>query len=241
MKGTHRGHGSSRVLRGKRGFELSIGFIVILIMTIVIFTSSLVLVRKFFVETKNIERTLSTDAQRQIENLIVSGQTIAVVPALVETTRGKGVTSGVGFVNILPEKRTFFVVVVFSNAFGTDESLITDATPEIMDKWVLYNPGPYEVVRGERITIPLRTNPSQQLEGGIRTPDGTYIYNICIFVNNPKAGISAASIEAGIRDGTSYLTKCRDTSHPQRGTPTRTSLGDTLYTRKTYKFTVGVD
>ncbi|MEK6822569.1 MAG: hypothetical protein AABY13_01970 [Nanoarchaeota archaeon] len=166
----------------KKGFELSVGFIVILIITLVIFTSSIFIINKFFVQTREIEETLSTENAQQIERLIAQGQPIVVVPNVVVTELNKPVTAGIGFTNILDEG-DFYVFVGFAAAFEEDETEMTDVDFDAMKKWTLYGNGPYTLEKSEREVIKVVIEPQAFIttpRPQMKTKPGTYVYNVCI-------------------------------------------------------------
>jgi hypothetical protein len=212
----------------RKGFELSVGFIVILIITIVIFTSSIVVIRKFFVSTTEIETGLSTEAQGQIESLLSAGQSVALVPQLYETSTGKSNVGGIGIVNTLKEKRKFYIIITFSKAFDSEDKQIIDVDPEKVESWLLFNPGPYELEQAERIPAKLLVKPGFQITDGTPTKPGTYIYNVCILQAIPSLYASTINNVLNAR-----RTDCSSKA--------ATQIGNTLYNAQKYKLQVKID
>lgn len=85
----------------KKAIELSINFIVILILSIVIMSSSFILVRQFFGKATEMKAKLDSDTETQIRGLLVSGQRVAIPLHTKEAKIGEFVTFGVGISNIL--------------------------------------------------------------------------------------------------------------------------------------------
>ena len=209
--------------RSKKGFETSIGFIVILIITLVIFASSIAIIRNFFTTTNTIQTSLTTDAQQQIEELLSSGTSVAIVPSTIETSTGKQQAIGAGWVNTGALEQ-FYVVIGFRTAFNLDDtpmgcsSCANSDKPnaQTVNKWLLYDTGKasaYNLARGERKTVKVLVNPGFQMDDNIQTQHGLYVYNVCILLKsqltksgatfNPDTMTTACGL--GTLTGTPYL------------------------------------
>jgi hypothetical protein len=217
----------------KRGFELSIGFIVILIMTIVIFAGSLMFIRSLFTETQTIQSALTTETQSEIERLITSGQTAAVVPSVVDTRTGVNTVIGVGWSNILPQATDFGLVIAFSNAFDANEQPIIEADPDVMERWVLYSFGPYHVDRGDHTTAVVGVKPQFEIASGVRTPKGNYVFNVCLFI--PIMG-TAGKVTSALGTEDTLTSACRSIGKAGGSNVIRNDL----YQRKAMKLQITI-
>lgn len=218
-----------RTTHSKKGFELSVGFIVILIITIIIFTSSLVVIKRFWSTTQTIQSSLSTDVQNQIDAVLGQGQAVAVVPAQVDATPGKQQSVGIGLMNVLKQKTTFYIVIGYSGAFDKNNELI-QVDPELMQGWLLYNKGPYDLSQGKTDKASVLIEPKFQIDDDVRTKPGTYIYNVCVIPKDTAHGGNTINVD-------SYTERC--------GTVGKTA-GNTIsslkpYSGKVYKMQVIIE
>jgi len=114
------------LFKNKRGIELSINFIVLLILGIAMFSGGLVFVGKFFSKAGTMKGALDSQTERQIEAMLDSGSAF-VIPIHTKTVaRSKLATFGVGLYNDGRDKvnTQFGVELVFNSAFSkTNEPL----------------------------------------------------------------------------------------------------------------------
>lgn len=225
---------SSKRHSGKRGFELSIGFIVMLIITVVIFAGSLTFIGKLFSSTEEIKSALDTETQGEIERLVTAGQTVAVVPSVVETRTGVNNPIGVGWINILPQASDFGIVIGFSNAFDNDDQVIVEADPDTMERWLLYSFGPYHLERSERETALVNIKPGFQIAEGVRTKSGKYVFNVCIFM--PTMGKTGKATSA-LGDEETLTQACRQIGKISGSSVVRNDL----YMKKAMKLQVTIE
>jgi hypothetical protein len=87
----------------KRAVELSINFVVIMILSIAILSSSLILVKQFFGKATQLKASLDSDTESKIRGLLSSGERVAVPLNTKEVTLGDKITFGVGISNILKD------------------------------------------------------------------------------------------------------------------------------------------
>jgi hypothetical protein len=227
-----------RSRHSKKGFELAIGFIVILIITIVIFTSALYMITKFFTQTADIQGSLDTESQQQIQTLLSAGQPVAIVPSTVTTSPNKGQIIGIGISNTLHDVENFYVVIASTSGFDVDGNKIDGTDQPTLDKWLLYRSGlptdtqqaePYTVNPGERTTATVLVKPSFQIDANtpsLRTPAGTYVYKVCV-LSEKKGETDAGKKVSGSLE--TLLNTCRLNQN---------NLGSRLYTTKVYKLQI---
>jgi hypothetical protein len=85
----------------KKAMELSINFIVMLIIALVIFGMGLVLFKKFFVEAENIKQNLDEQTTKELQaKMMASSEQVIVYPTSFNTRKGQGDVAGVGILNI---------------------------------------------------------------------------------------------------------------------------------------------
>ena len=67
------------MMKYKRGIQLSVTFLVIIIITMTVFSMSLYLIRQFFLATQEVEKQITADIQREVERrLAESGERVAI-------------------------------------------------------------------------------------------------------------------------------------------------------------------
>lgn len=166
----------------KKAMELSINFIVILIISLVIFTGSIYLTKKFFKKATNIKDQLDKNTEDQIHSLLSDGSKVAVPINRKTIKRGNSDTFGLGIYNILREKKTFQVFMTFSKAYDTDGNPITlsDGGSYINSKWVFSKPKSYELDNNDQIVIPLLVKVDGKISEDQGTQKGTYVFNVCV-------------------------------------------------------------
>jgi hypothetical protein len=207
-------------MRSKRGFQMSIGFIVTLILTVVVFTGSLYFLRQFYTSTTEFEEQIGRDTEAQIRSLVSQGKIVAVPINRATAPRGQAATFWLGISNVLTDGTdNFEYVASFNKAFDETEDELEDASPDHINKdWVIYNPGPHTIQQGEFESFPIRIEPGNNMAGDVRTVTGTYVFNVCVY-------------KAGTQDRAQAVEYC---SSPDSG------FQDALYTQKVYKIFVQV-
>jgi len=170
-------------MKGKKAFELSATFLVMLILIIVIFVGAIYFTQKFFATAQEMRAEIEADTEAEIEALLYQGGDLVAMPKFKKKIqRGKGDTFGLGIRNILDESKDFYVHIAFTNAFTVNEELITGTSPSFIDsKWLLYSQGPYTIQNNELQLIPVLANVNLEMGEGITTEEGIYSFNVCIF------------------------------------------------------------
>ena len=171
---------------GKRGFELSITFIVTLIICVVIFASSIYFIGKFWGWSIIFGKELDASIQKEIEDLLASGQTVALVPSTVELSPGEHQVIGIGISNTLKERARFFILIGFSTAKSPDGGTVNGTDAPSLEKWLLYDkddPTVYTLDSGGHFSTPLLIKPNYIIDTNnprLSTPKGTYVYKVCV-------------------------------------------------------------
>ncbi|MBW3002759.1 hypothetical protein KY338_06385 [Candidatus Woesearchaeota archaeon] len=166
----------------KKGFELSATVIVLLVITIVIFMGSLFFLKKFFYGAEEIKGEIERSTQEQIENLLRSGDLVAIPLNKKTIKKGNGAVFGLGIRNIGAAK-DFTVISNFFRAFEIDGKTDIPADPYyINDNWLLYSEGPYKLDSNELKLVPVSITVDHAIDDlGTSTKAGTYIFNVCVF------------------------------------------------------------
>jgi predicted RecA/RadA family phage recombinase len=126
-----------RFLKDKKGFELTISFIVSLILAIAVLGGSLVLVNKFFGVAQQEKASIDAQTESQIISMLSGGSKVAIPVNRVEAKTGKLVTFGVGILNVLrntPTDSDTFVIKASDCGLGTSAILTPSSQDAIVRK-----------------------------------------------------------------------------------------------------------
>lgn len=168
-------------MRYKKAFMLTMTFLVILIITVVIFTGSMYFARKFFRAAEELRTSIDAQTEAQIKDLLDQGQLVAMPINLIKIPRGKPATYGLGILNIVGEQKDFVVSVEFNAAYTAEEEPIPEADGTwINDHWLLYSKGPHTIQNNDKGTVPIRVNVDSAMADGISTQRGTYAFKVCV-------------------------------------------------------------
>jgi len=165
----------------KKGIELSINFIVMMILGMAMFFGGMVFVTKFFSQAADIKGSMDSQTERQIEAMLDSGSAFVIPIHTKEINRKNFDTFGIGVYNDGsgdPLLNTFKLKVVFSSAFATrtklplcsSSSCDADEVPEI-------KPG---VEQSADIPVGTKHKFLVLAEIPSKTQSGTYIYTVSI-------------------------------------------------------------
>ncbi len=168
-----------------KGIEFAVGFIVMLILTIVVFIISISFLFQWFSQAEELQGEIDKRTSDQILSILKGGQQVAIPFALQSTRRGDIVTYGVGVKNT-GEQRDFTVVTSFSGGYLPDGQELPTDKQHIETAWLgsFSTLGPYTLKRGEQKVIPLSVKPSSITET-TQAKQGDYIFNVCVFSGTP--------------------------------------------------------
>jgi len=149
----------------KRGFQLSISVIVVIILGVVMLTLGIVFLNTFIGKSYEIKETLDERTEQQLSMLLDSGQKVAVPFNSVSLQRGDSEVIGVGVLNIdRNNDHEYSVVVEFS-----DSDVVGDVE---IDNWVLYDKEDFVLEPYEQHKMPILFSvPDEALSG-------QYIFNV---------------------------------------------------------------
>ncbi|MDO8741049.1 MAG: hypothetical protein Q7J54_05760 [Candidatus Woesearchaeota archaeon] len=158
--------------KNKKGMELSINFIVMLILAIVVFGLAVTLTYKFMQQAYTTQRELDQQTRAQILDALDTGAKVAVIPESINIRTGKSDIVGIGIRNILDSGDTFSISVKWSAAIDEQGETISTAT-EGTTKWFIY-PTTKTIKKFERDAVGVAFN----IPGGAKA--GTYIYDVMV-------------------------------------------------------------
>lgn len=170
-------------MMNKRGFEMSVGLIVILILSVLIFSLSLVFIFKWFGSAEELKAEIDKQTKEQILTALKTGSQLVVVPMAIQNAeRGKSAVFGIGIRNIAAEKK-FSISVGFSGAYLPDGRELGVDESWIKQKWIgsfgVSNVG--LVRKNEQVVFPFLVKVDLSIAPGISTPKGDYVFNVCVY------------------------------------------------------------
>ena len=191
-------------MMNKRGMEMSVGLIVVIILSVLIFSLSLYYVFKWFGEAEALKAEIDKQTQEQIMDALKTGNRLVAIPlAIQDVGRGKSANFGVGIRNIGDEKQ-FSLAVGFSGAYTPDGKDIPVSVDYINSNWIgafsTMNIG--SVKRNEQKIMPFLIKADLNTGAGT-TPKGDYVFNVCVYSmplrsdNSPPAECSVGQFNAG--------------------------------------------
>lgn len=159
-------------MKNKKAVELSINFLVIVIISLVMLSTGLLIVRQYFGTAEEIQRQLDEQTVEKIENLLDEGDVIAIPLKRKIVGAGEQEIFGMGVMNINEQQTTFDIEIMLSNAYDNAKNDI-DPDADLSqhpESWLLY-PDTLILDPREKGTVSINVN----VPAGVVS--GTYIFN----------------------------------------------------------------
>ncbi|HLF54128.1 MAG TPA: hypothetical protein VI612_00215 [Candidatus Nanoarchaeia archaeon] len=167
----------------KKGLEMSIGLIVVLILSVLIFSLSLYMVFNWFGKAEVLKAEIDKQTQEQIKAVLASGNTLVAIPIPIQQAkRGGSVNFGIGVRNVA-EARDFSGAISFSGAYTPDGRSISVNEEYLPKNWL----GNFNVIqtfslkKNEQKLIPILIKVHTNVAEGVATPKGDYVFNVCLY------------------------------------------------------------
>jgi hypothetical protein len=167
----------------KKAMEMSVGLIVVLILSILIFSLSLYFIFKWFGQAEELKAEIDKQTREQILTALKSGNQLVAIPiSIIESKKGNPANFGVGVRNIAAEG-PFSMAVTYSGAYTPDGKPISVDRSYIDAKWL----GNFAIVdtftlrKNEEKLVAVLVKADINIAPGITTPKGDYIFNLCVY------------------------------------------------------------
>jgi len=173
-------------LKNKKAVELSMNFLVVVILSIVVLSMGLVFVTRLFSEAAKIPDSLNQKTETEIARLLSSGERTAIYPGEITIPRGKADVFGLGVLNIASDndEKCFYVnAQVSTTAVGKDGKTIS-VTNQIGMAMVKQN---YVIENKDKQNILILAKVNSNAESG------TYIIDVQPFREAISAGSCSSS------------------------------------------------
>lgn len=174
----------------KKGFELSINFLVILILTVATFGGGLILARKMFSSAGDIKDKISDQQEKQIQEMMLNGDELVVLPVNKKTLsmNSHGIV-GLGINNVLKsngisKSNTFRVGVKLSTVQFKDQAGVScfNTATKVWTKSDSCGMDPNNFIKMIASDYPVNVNDQYVVEIPLIIPKtgyrGTYVYNV---------------------------------------------------------------
>ncbi len=201
----------------KAAIQLSVNFLVILIICIVIFGSSIFVLRKFFSHAGTIKGTYDERVEKQIEALLDDGSRVAIPFDRKKIPNGEFETFGIGVLNMLGThaQNSFEVTIKFSKAFNKDDSLMCEkphtCPPNFINPglWLKASTG-FSDNQGITLNPVILNNKQKKFLIGAEVSDareGTYIFDVMVCYDDGDPTTDHPLCTGGLEDNYDNLHK----------------------------------
>lgn len=172
----------------KRGFELSINFVVTLILAIVILSFGIYFVKMIYERSTELKLVLDQQTNMELERLMDSGEKVSLYPGTREVSSGEMATFGLGVLNVAgnepnKEYRTFKITIEFDEAYDENKNEL-DKEPDLK---IITAEGEYNSLIEKRI----ENNKKEKILVGILlqgAKKGTYVFDVNVTINGNQYG-----------------------------------------------------
>lgn len=172
-------------MQSKKGLELSMTIIVLMIISVIVFIGGVSLVWKMFAGAEEIKAGLDKQTSDQIEALLREGTELVAIPINTKQSAiGKETTFGLGIRNLAEEGRGYYVLIGFSNIYDRSGKPIAGGSTDYIEKnWLggFKLQGPFYIGHNKYEIVPLRVR-TARINEDMPTPKGsTTVFNVCVF------------------------------------------------------------
>lgn len=173
------------LLGDKKGLELSLTVIVLIILTIIIFIGGIALVWKLFAGAEEIKGGIELQTKQQIESLLREGNELVAIPVNTkQAALGSDATFGLGIRNIREQPKTFFIQLNLAGVYTQKGQALPHDGPAIERDWL----GSFQTYEGisiahdkyDIVPVTVRAMPRPD------TPKGALVvFNACVCEDSP--------------------------------------------------------
>jgi len=178
-------------MKNKKGFEVSITVIVLLIISILIFILAISLITKWFSKAETLKAELDKQTEQQILNALKQSNALVAIPLNInEVERSKTVTFGIGIRN-LGSPKPFSGVIKFSGAYNPEGQIISTADPDYIEfNWLgnFQNITTFHLSKNQQRVVPVAVRADTYMADNQMTLKGDYVFNVCVF-DTPAPGV----------------------------------------------------
>jgi len=119
----------SNFINNKKAIQLSINFMVILIITLVVFGMAMYLLNMFFGTARDIKENIDTQTENEIQRVLFSGERVAMPINRKEIKRGSSGVFGLGILNVDVDPPEFTIKIEEGILVQNNQKTDPDPTP----------------------------------------------------------------------------------------------------------------
>lgn len=153
----------------KKGIELSVNFMIVLIITLVVFGMAIYLLKMFFSTAVEIKENIDTQTEEEIQRVLFSGERVAIPVNKKEIRRGSSEVFGIGILNVDNSGPDFTVRIDLGKVIALDGISDFDSNLAVKKEYEKEIKNNQHVI----ISMPI-SSPRDSLIG-------THIVNVCVF------------------------------------------------------------
>ena len=184
-------------IRNKKGMELSVNFLVIIIISLVLFGMSLFFINQFRAVGAGYEASLDSYAVEQLRSLS-RDKSFGLYPAEVMLGVGGSEIVGVGVTNN-GQTNKFFLHIDFADAYDSNggnlysaPSVLTSQQKSEINKWIsAIQNKEISISSGQFQSLIMGVNPKPFTSGNVKS--GLYEFNVCITTGGPTNSCTTLS------------------------------------------------
>jgi hypothetical protein len=171
------------ILTNKKGFELSINFIVMLIITLIVFGGTLAIAYKLLKSTGDLKASMDKQTEERLELMITnSNEEVVIAFNQKEVQGGEAAVFGLGVTNMLNSRKNFSVTITPSTAINKDGSEVYGWT----DRWIyVSNDDIGEIKNNDHKIKSIVIIPPKDAAPGV-----TYVFNVNVFYKSGATDIA---------------------------------------------------
>ena len=159
----------------KGAIGIAINVIVIVIISIVILTSGVLLMKKFVGDAEGIKAQLDVKTEQELSRLLQDQGKRVAMPLNTKTLEaGSSHVFGLGILNIDPNAYglEFSVDITLSKALDDEQNEYTPDSIGIIMSYILYDSGPFTLTENQYESVPILVDVPKNAK------KGTYIFNV---------------------------------------------------------------
>lgn len=175
----------------KKGIELPVSMIVLLILSILMLSFGIVMIFKFFKGATSAGEEIDRATQAEIEAALREKQQLVVLPRnTLQGTLGQKLTFPIGIRNVF-DAGIFSIVLSFQGAYKADDTLFLEQDLDrafIEQNWLgkLKEHTNINIAKDTYTPLLLPVKIGSETKEGQKTQKGTYVFNVCVFKGQPQ-------------------------------------------------------
>jgi len=165
----------------KKAIELSVNFLVVIILSLFVFGLGIVFVNKIFSSANKQVYEMDLQTKEELARLLDSGDKVAMPFFQKTVAHGNTATFGIGVLNQLDQGKfgsgydnDFKVIVNFDKAYDNQNGEITSSSDP--GTWLTYDTNKHEIKMNEQATYTIAMTPPRSP----LPPSGVYIFNAAV-------------------------------------------------------------